>query len=136
MLWSRVTDPKLFHAVGLPPADMFDEVAVGRSEAGLDVGACIAAAVSVTNEWEYTAAVAGADPCHNVRARLKPVHQEERRVKLRLFTFSEILNPQPKAADVVHALLAWIDAADAAGQSNQEKATVRQARRRPDLPRR
>ena len=42
-------------------------------------------------------------------------------MKLRLFTFSEILNPQPKAANVVHALLAWIDAADAASQSNQAK---------------
>ena len=42
-------------------------------------------------------------------------------MKLRQFTVSEILNPQPKAADVAHALLAWIDAADAASQSNQEK---------------
>ena len=42
-------------------------------------------------------------------------------MKLKLFTFQEILNPQPKAADVVHALLEWIDAADAASQSNREK---------------
>ena len=39
---------------------------------------------------------------------------------MRWFTFPEILNPQPKAADVVHALLAWTDAADAASQSNQD----------------
>ena len=45
VLWSRVTDPKLFHAVGLPPADMLDEVATAWSEAGLDVDACLAAAV-------------------------------------------------------------------------------------------
>ena len=121
VLWSRVTDPKLFHAVGLPPADLLDEVAEAWAEAGLDVNACFAKAVSVTNEWQYDASVGGSDPCHNVRARLKPVHQEERRVKLRLFTFSEILNPQPKAADVVHALLDWIDAADAASQNKQEK---------------
>ena len=91
VLWSRVTDPRLFQAVGLPPADLLDEVAVAWSDAGLDVDTCFAKAVSVTNEWEYSAASGGKDPCRNVRARLKPVHQEERRVKLRLFTFSDIL---------------------------------------------
>ena len=45
VLWSRVTDPKLFHAVGLPPADLLDEVALAWSEAGLDVDACFAKAV-------------------------------------------------------------------------------------------
>ena len=121
VLWSRVTDPTLFHAVGLPPADLLDDVAAAWNEAGLDVGDCVAKAAKVTGEWEYTAAAVGVDHCRNVRARLKPVYQEERRVKLRLFTVQEILNPQPKAADVVHALLEWIDAADAASQSNREK---------------
>ena len=67
------------------------------------------------------AAAAGMDPCQNVRSRLKPIHQEERRVQLKLFTFSQILNPQPRAKDVVHALLSWINAADAASQCNEEK---------------
>ena len=92
-----------FKQWGYPPADLLDEVAAAWSEAGLDVDTRFATTVSVTHEWEYSAASDGQDPCRNVRARLKPVHQEERRVKLRLFTFSEILNPQPKAADVVHA---------------------------------
>ena len=121
VLWSRATDPTLFHAVGLPPADLLDDVAVAWDEAGLDVDDCFAKAAKVSGEWEYTAAAVGVDKCRNVRARLKPVHQEERRVKLKLFVVQEILNPQPKAADVVHALLAWIDAADAASQSNREK---------------
>ena len=121
VLWSRVTDPNLFHGVGLPPADLLDDVARAWAAAGLDVHACFAAAVKVSGEWAYTASPAGVGPCHNVRARLKPVHQEERRVKLKLFTLREILNPQPRAANVVHALLSWIDQADIASQSDQEK---------------
>ena len=61
------------------------------------------------------------DPCLNVRSRLKPIHQEERRVKLKLFNLFEILNPQPRAADVAHALLSWIDSADLASQASKEK---------------
>ena len=87
----------------------------------MDVHACFAAVAKVSGAWAYTASPAGVDPCHNVRARLKPVHQEERRVKLKLFSLREILNPQPRAANVVHALLSWIDQADIASQANQEK---------------
>ena len=121
VLWSRVTDPNLFHGVGLPPADLLDDVARAWAAAGLDLHACFAEVAKVTGEWTYTAPPAGVDPCHHVRARLKPVHQEERRVKLKLFSLSEILNPQPRAANVVHALLSWIDQADIASQSKQEK---------------
>ncbi len=45
VLWSRVTSPTLFCAVGLPPADMLDEVARGWRDAGLDVEKCFEAAV-------------------------------------------------------------------------------------------
>ena len=116
VLWSRVTHPTLLHAVGLPPTDLLDNVAISWAATRLDVHACFATAVKVIGEWAYTASPAGVDPCHNVRARLKPVHQEERRVKLKLFTLREILNPQPRAANVVHALLSWIDQADIASQ--------------------
>ena len=95
VLWSRVTDPTLFHAVGLPPADLLDDVAAAAwNEAGLDVDDCFAKAAKVSGEWEYTAAADGVDKCRNVRARLKPVHQEERCVKLKLFMSPEILNPR------------------------------------------
>ena len=42
-------------------------------------------------------------------------------MKIKLFSLGEILNPQPKAANVVHALLSWIDSADLASQENKEK---------------
>ena len=120
VLWSRVTDPTLFHAVGLPPADLLDDVAKAWAGAGLDVNVCFRAAVDVTGERSYTDAPTGVDPCVSVRSRLKQVRQEEARVKLQLFTLTEILNPQPRAADVVHALLAWVDAADRASQEHRE----------------
>ena len=121
VLMSRVTDPNLFHGVGLPPADLLDDVARAWAAIGLDVNACFTAAAKVTGEWAYTAPPAGTDPCLNVRSRLKPIHQEERSVKLKLFSLCEILNPQPRAANVVHALLSWIDSADLASQANKEK---------------
>ena len=120
VLWSRVTDPNLFHAVGLPPTDLLDDVAKAWAAADLDVNACLRAAANVTGEWSYTDAPNGVDPCVNVCGRLKQVRQEEARVKLQLFTLSEILNPQPRAADVAHALLAWIDAADMASQEQRD----------------
>ena len=84
VLWSQVTDPTLFHAVGLPPADLLDDVAKAWAAADLDVDACLRAAANVTGEWSYTDAPSGVDPCINVRGRLKQVRQEEARVKLQL----------------------------------------------------
>ena len=121
VLWSRVTDPKLFQAVGILPADLLDDVARAWADAGLDVEACFAAAAQVTGEWKYTHTTAGKDACRHVQERLKQVREEETRVRVKLCTLSEILNPQPKAADVVHALLAWVDQADLASQRNEMK---------------
>jgi hypothetical protein len=121
VLWSRVTDPALFSAVGLPPADLLDDVASAWREAGLDVDACFEAAVKVTGEWTYQPATEDQDACRNVLDRLEPVHVEARRVPLRLASLPQILNPQPKAADVVHALLSWIHRADAASQAGDRK---------------
>ena len=84
--------------------------------AGHDVDACFDAAAEVSGQWLYRHAPAGTDPCRNVRSRLSQLREEEARVKLQLFTVKEILNPQPDAAAVVHALLAWIDEADKAAQ--------------------
>ena len=38
VLVSRVTDPRNFHLVGLPPIDMLEDVAKAWRAAGLDVG--------------------------------------------------------------------------------------------------
>ena len=85
--------------------------------------ACFDAAAVVIGQWAYTNASPGTDPCCDVRARLRHVREEEARVKLQLFSVEDILNPQPHAATVVHALLFWIDEAD--------KASVRGAAKPP-----
>ena len=98
-----------------------DEVAAAWSAAGHDVNACFDAAAKVSGQWLYKHAPAGSDPCRNVRSRLSQVREEGARVKLQLCTVQEILNPQPDAAAVVHALLSWIDEADKASQRGESK---------------
>ena len=49
------------------------------------------------------------------------MREEEARVKLQLFSVKDILNPQPHAAAVVHALLFWIDEANRASQRGEAK---------------
>ena len=121
VLASRVTDPENFHLVGLPPEDLLEAVARAWQEAGLDVDECFLAAAAVTKEWKYTPTRLGRDPrvCENVRARFAPTHEEERKVPLKLHTLQQILNPQPKAAEVFRHLLQWIDSCDRASQMKQ-----------------
>ena len=121
VLWSRVTSPKLFKAVGVPPADFLNDVARARAAAGMDVDTCLDAAAVVTGQWSYTHAPPGADPCCNVGARLRHVREEEARVKLQLFSVEDILSPQPHAAAVVHALLFRIDEADKTSHRSDAK---------------
>ena len=125
VLRSRVTDPNLFRGVGLPPTDLLDDAARAWAATGLAVNRCFAATAKVSGDWAYSAPPEGVDPCLNVRARLKLVHQEEQRVKLRLFALCEILNSQPRAAGVVRALLSWIGQADIACQEHLEKPPFR-----------
>ena len=122
VLASRVTDPENFQLVGLPPEDLLDEVAHAYLEAGLDVDACFAAAADVTKEWSYTPCGFGTDPaaCVNVRSRLTPRREEERRAPLKLQSLKHILNPQPQAAEVFMHLLRWIDRCDHASQIGGE----------------
>ena len=111
---SRSTDPLNFEFVGLPPADLLDEVAAAWAAHGLDVDACFRKACSVTNEWRYTAY--GHDPIKGVRARLAAKMIAGRPLKVHLRTLAEILRPQAQAAQVYEDLLTWIDAADTASQ--------------------
>ena len=89
-----------------------NDVARAWAVAGMDVDTCLDAAVVVSSQWLYTHASPGADPYCNVQAKLRHLCEEEARVKLQLFNVKYILNPQPHAAAVVHALLFWIDQAD------------------------
>ena len=54
VLVSRVVDPVLFVAVGLPPEDLLDEVAQAWAAAGWDVNEALTCAAGVTAEWTYT----------------------------------------------------------------------------------
>ena len=122
VLWSRVTKPQNFHAVGLPPKDLLDDVAHAWRDAGLDVHKCFAKAVQVSDEWTYTRGVADQNECVHVAKRLLPKNQEERRVPLKMGTLLQTLNPQPQTAKVLHGLLDWIDRADLAAQHGEAPA--------------
>ena len=69
---SRATDPRKYHAIGLPPADLLDDVAAAVQAAKLNVDAFFHSACSVTNEWVYMDAPPRQNPTVGVRARLRP----------------------------------------------------------------
>ena len=48
---SRVTDPRNFRLVGLPPKDMLDEVMHAWANAGLHVRTCLRNAAETTGDW-------------------------------------------------------------------------------------
>ena len=134
VLISRVTDSLDFHAIGLPPMDLLDAVAQAWREAGLDVDACIKAAAAVTGEWEYKPSAIGAAPERDVWSRLRRVHVEEKRTRLKARTLAEILNPQPRTTEVLQRLLAWIDRADRASQAQVEPPVFETAEGNPIFP--
>ena len=72
VLVSRVTDPRNFELIGVPPADLLEEVAAAWRAAGLDVVECLRRAVTVTDEWVYTPGVG------ELRDRLTPKRKAER----------------------------------------------------------
>ena len=84
-------------------------------------------AVRVNGDWGYTPVCASEDIRSDVCSRLRLVRSEEARVKLHLGKLSDILNPQPRVAAVVHTLLLhWIYSA---GEASQRQAET------PPLPR-
>ena len=121
MLVSRVIDPSLFAAVGLPPEDLLEEIARAWAAKGYDVDEILKRAASVTGEWTYQPATSHEEQCTSVRARLTPTYEEQRRVPLRLKKLQDILNPQPETAAVLGGLLDWIARADAAAQRGEAK---------------
>ena len=129
-----MTKPQNFHAVGLPPVDLLDDVAQAWFDAGLDVHKCFAKAVQVTDEWTYTHGAADQNACARVARRLVPKHQEERRVPLKLGTLAQTLNPQPQTAKVLHGLLDWIDRVDLASQRGEAPPAPRRSDGAPLFP--
>ena len=111
VLVSRVTDPSHFQLVGLPPADLLQDIYAAWVKAGLDPIECLRRCVTVTNEWIYTPGP------QDLRDRFSPRFVKERTVPLKHRELHEMLNPQPRAAAVIHRLLDWIDRVDMASQS-------------------
>ena len=131
---SRVVDPERYAAVGLPPADLMGEVAAARAAQGWDVSGLIAQAASVTGDWVHTPTDGDADPTTSVRSRLQPRYDERRRVPLRLGLLSQILNPQPETARVLHGLLYWIEQADQAAQQGKPRPALLRPDGQPLFP--
>ena len=103
VLVSRVTDPQFFalarppaffvaalcacspgppnvntHQVGIPPADLLDDVVSALREAGRDLDVCLQQAISVTGEWLLAPGTAP------VRERLSPKRVAEHLIPVRL----------------------------------------------------
>ena len=115
VLISRVTDPRNMELVGVPPADMLHEVAAALKKDGLDPVECFRRCVSVTNDFTYKP---GFD---DLRDRFAARYVRENAVPVVIRNLEEMLNPQPRAAAVLHRLLEWIDRADIASQVGKPK---------------
>ena len=97
---SRVTDPKNFLLCGLPPKDMWEDVAEAWLRAGLNVPDCWKRACSVTNEWVYDD-----QPTKPLKSRITQRLISERGIPLKNRTLPDVLNPQPDASVVFKRLL-------------------------------
>ena len=115
MLISRVTDPRNFELLGIPPLDLLEDVAEAWRAAGLDVVDCLRRATEVTCEWVYTPGAS------EIRDRLRPKFISEHTVPVKARKLAEILNPQPRASVVIRKLLDWIDRVDIASQRGEPR---------------
>jgi len=131
---SRVTDPRNLCLIGLPPADLLDEVAAAWAAQGYDVDECFRRATKVSEEWSYEPAANPKAATRNVAKRLTKATEEERRVPVRLKTVAQIMNPQPHTAAVLHRLLDWIDRADRAAQAGLRKPAFETPEGKPIFP--
>ena len=95
VLISRVTDPRNFHLIGVPPRDILEDVAAALIADGVDVDQFFENACKVTGEWEYDRSKA------RLVDRLQQKFSSERSVPLRFRTLAEMLNPQPEAQVVI-----------------------------------
>ena len=100
-------------AAGLPPEDILGDVCDAWERAGYDVPECLRKAITVTNEWIYSPNAEG-----DIRSRLKQRVIKEMSVPVELRSLERIVNPQPRALDVIRKHLDWISRADLASQQS------------------
>ena len=129
VLISRVTDPSNLQLVGLPPLDLLDAVMAAWTAAGLDAIECLRNAVSVTKDWVYDP-----DPSLAYHQRIKPRRKSEKLVSVKWRKLKEILNPQPRAQEVIHKLLDWIERVDKASQTGAPRPTFETVGHEPIFP--
>ena len=95
VLVSRVTDPKNFSLVGIPPRDLIEDLAQELLRQGIDVDAFFEKACQVTADWKYERSMA------KVVDRIQQKFCNERTVPLKFRTLAEVLNPQPEALVII-----------------------------------
>ena len=88
---SRVTDPKNFMLLGIPPKDLVEDVAQELIREGIDVDAFFEDACKISGEWQYDRTKA------RLIDRIQPKFSQERTIPLKWRTLAECLNPQPDA---------------------------------------
>ena len=115
MLISRVTDPRNFSLLGIPPKDVIEDLGQALVAHGIDVDSFFEAACKVSGEWKYDRSKS------RLVDRIDQKYCHERAVPLRSRTLAESLNPQPDAHVVFQRLLDWIDRCDVASQLGHEK---------------
>ena len=80
VLVSRVTDPKNFSLVGIPPRDLVEDLAQALLHVGIDVDSFFEKACQVSGEWKYDRSQA------RVLTRIQQKFSHERAVPLRFRT--------------------------------------------------
>ena len=95
ILISRVTDPKNFYLIGVPPRDLIEDVAAALIAEGIDVDQFFENACKVTGEWDYDRSRA------RLLDRIQQKFCNERSVPLKFRTLAEVLNPQPEALVII-----------------------------------
>ena len=80
VLVSRVTDPRNFSLVGIPPRDLVEDLAQALLRAGIDVDSFFEKACQVSGEWKYDRSRA------RVLDRIQQKFSNERTVPLRFRT--------------------------------------------------
>ena len=129
ILERRVADPENYGIVGVPPADLLDEIWAALRGAIHDAKAWSRQAVAVTVEWVL---LPGAGPFSE---SFVPKHVAVRQVPGKVRTLAEVVDPQLQARAMCGKLLSWIACAGSSVLTQRLKqACLRDSRWRAYVP--